>query len=137
MFFGLFKRSEDNNNLGLPKHLIEFLELADKEYMRAFALKTTRGLQPYVTRECAVEVSQAVFSIGSRYFGADKFRKTTWSYAGEEDSITLARKDVVFDRIKIGGDMRIGVADNYSEIWEVDLSDKKSPVISGIHSCKD
>lgn len=138
MFFGLFKRGEEKeSNQRLPRHLIEFLNEADREYMKCFSLMTTRGLQPYVTRECAVAVSQSVFSIGSRYFGADKFRNTSWSLDDEEDEVLLVRKDVVFDRVKIGGDMRIGVADNYSEIWEVDMSNKKSPIISGIHSCRD
>lgn len=132
MFFGWFKSKKQDDSTTLSKHLIEHLNIVDKEYMKAFSIKSTRVLQAYVSRDCAIKVSQSIFSLGSRYFGADKFRTTNWVLVSEIDGILEVYKDVVFDKVKIGGSMRIGVADNYKELWQIDNTVKSKPIVLDI-----
>lgn len=106
----------------LSEKLIARLNEADEEYMRAFATKSLRQLQNYVSRECAIKISRSVFSSKGRYFGAPKFRKTTWTLLPEEDTLLKVLKDVKFDSIRIGSILIVGVASNYQEEWMVDLS---------------
>lgn len=129
---GLFGRlAGSKSQTALPSNLESFLNDADAEYMKAFSTKSMRGLQDFVSRECAIKVSRVVFSSMNRYFGAPKFRSTSWVVQERaEDSYRLL-KDVKFDTVRLGATLHVGVASDYKELWLVDISSKK-PVIMDI-----
>lgn len=113
--FGLCKR----NKTKLPSSLINFLNEADTEYMKAFAIKNTKVLKDHLSRDCIIKIGQEVFSIGTRYFGAEKFRKTSWTILSDMDGVVEVLKTVTFDKIKVGGSLSISVQTNYKELWVV------------------
>lgn len=104
----------------------EFLNTVDKEYMLAYATKSPqRLLQHYMSRKCIIKISQSIFSVGSRYFGAEKFRNTKWIQEEVIGNSIKVRKEVSFDKIKVAGSLRIEVADDYREEWMVLLDGDK------------
>ena len=138
MLFGLGKKKgpEQDNRSNLARSLVEHLNKVDEEYMKSFAVKSVRGLQDYVSRECAVKISQSVFAIGTRYFGADKFRTTTWTLFKEDGSILTIQKVVTFDKVRVGGAMSINVADSYRELWTVNVERRGHPIVQDIMTVK-
>ena len=113
--FGLFKRSDT-----VTDDVITFLNQVDAEYMRVFNTKlVNKSLSPFMNRECLVKVSKRVFSFTERYFGSAKFRTTKWVLLSCTDGVSVFRKSVVFDKIKVGGDLCINAAENYEELWKV------------------
>ena len=129
--FDLFKRRKLDNT-ELSKQFINYLNKVDKEYMRAYSIKSTKQLQIYVSRDCTVKLANSIFSISSRYFGSDKPRHTTWTKVQENSEIVKILKDVVFEKVRIGGSMSIEVADNYKEYWLIDMSNKEQPIVLDI-----
>lgn len=103
--------------------MIAYLNEVDLEYMRAYAMKTTRHLQKYVDRDCALKVSREVLACRSRYFGAEKFRKTTWTIESSNDVEQVIRKQVVFDQVRVCSSLTIDVAENYCELWTLARKD--------------
>ena len=126
MLFFSKKRDES----GLSKECINFLNAVDYEYMRAFSTRSMRTLNTLLTRECAINVSRLIFAVNSRYFGAEKFRTTSWTVMQEEETFTRVLKDVVFDKVKVAGSLYIDIADNYREVWELDTSEKELKIRS-------
>lgn len=129
--FNLFKRKKISNT-DLSKQLVDYLNKVDAEYMRAYAVKSTRILQMYISRECAMKVTSTIFGINSRYFGSSKLRHTTWIKVSQDTKVLKILKNVVFDKIYVGGAMSIEAADNYKEYWLVDISDEDKPIIIDI-----
>lgn len=121
LFFNKKKKADATN---LDKKYIQFLSEVDAEYMRAFSTKSMRVLKNYLSRECAVELSSIIFAAGSRYFGADKFRTTQWTLLSSDNNVLTILKDVTFDKVKVAGSLYIEVADNYKEVWQLDVNQK-------------
>lgn len=121
--------SKQKGSPALSGGLERFLNDADAEYMRAFATKSIRQLQNFVSRECAVKVSRVIFGNTNRYFGSEKFRKTEWAVQGSVAGIVTLQKSVHFDKVRIGATLDIGVASDYKECWVVDTRDCKLVVL--------
>jgi hypothetical protein len=60
--------------------------------------------------------------VGSRYFGAAKFRDTKWLLEQETNGTLIIRKEVYFDKINIAGAMKVAVANDYVEKWVIDTT---------------
>lgn len=118
--FGMFAKTDK-----ISGKMVNFLNKVDEEYMLAYNTKTIRGLQEYISRECGISVSQKIHGVGSRYFGAAKFRNTKWQLQSKEGNSYTILKSVVFDKITVAGAMRMSVANDYQEIWVVNADDKK------------
>ena len=127
--FSIFKKNQEDGSMS--SHLRGVLETVDELYMEAHATKSTKQLQAYLSRDCLVKVSQSVYSIGTRYFAAPKFRNTKWTILENVDDVLKIEKDVVFDKVLVGGKVSVAVANSYREIWTVDTS-KRNVVITDI-----
>lgn len=112
-----------NNANKLSRGTIEYLNKVDLEYMRAYATKTTRNLHQYFDRDCIVKVSRLVLASNSRYFGAEKFRKTTWTIESSNETEKVIRKRVEFDKVRVCSALSIDVAENYCELWTLSVRD--------------
>lgn len=121
--------SKQKSSPALSGGLEHFLNDADAEYMRAFATKSIRQLQNFVSRECAVKISRVVFGNTNRYFGSEKFRKTEWVIQDNEDGVVTVQKSVHFDKVRIGATLNIGVASDYKECWVVDTREHRLVVL--------
>lgn len=109
----------------LSRAQLSFLNKVDKEYMKAFNTRSVRDLQQYLTRDCNVKVSKKIYGIGAKYFGSERFRNTEWIVQSKEESKTVIRKVVTFDKVKVVGSICIGVADDYDELWVLDTEQSK------------
>ena len=125
--FDLFKRRKLDNT-ELSKQFINYLNKVDKEYMRAYSIKSTKQLQIYVSRDCTVKLANSIFSISSRYFGSDKLRHTTWTKVQENSEIVKILKDVVFEKVRIRGNV---------EITKVDSKDKDKKIEGAVFGLYD
>lgn len=124
--FGLLRKKKD------LKDYISFLDKVDEAYMQVFATKAvTRTLNSYMTRDLLVIMNRKVLGYGYRYFGAPKFRKTSWTLLDLYEDKMRILKEVTFGKVKVSGGISISVASDYSEIWMLDYSGKV-PMISGI-----
>jgi len=121
--------SRQKGSPALSRDLEHFLNDADVEYMRAFATKSIRQLQNFVSRECAVKISRVIFGNANRYFGSEKFRRTEWSIQDSVDGVVTLQKCVHFDKVRIGATLDIGVASDYKECWVVDTRSHKLVVL--------
>lgn len=122
---GFFSKRESSSN-ALSKSLITFLNKADAEYMKAYAVKTTRSFATYASRECAIKVTQLIMQSTNRYFGTDKFRNTVWTLQEDNAGVLSILKSVTFDKIRVAGYMSIAVETDYKETWIVDSTDGKN-----------
>lgn len=132
MGFHLFSRKAANGS-AVQSKLVDYLNSVDEAYMSAYATKTMRQLQACVSRECAVKVSRSVFGAVNRYFGAPKFRSTTWAKVSDDGDTIKLLKDVKFDTVKIGAALNVGVAEDYQEYWTVRVSNG-TPLVVDISS---
>lgn len=123
--FGIKKKNTENT-------LTTFLDTVDSEYMKAYTTRSIQILQKYVSRECALKISRVIGAYNSRYFGTERFRKTTWTILDNICDRLTIKKSVEFSKVKISGTVKMSVADNYEEIWIVDYSDKNRPFVLDI-----
>lgn len=120
LFSGLFGSSEKNTTVnGISKDLITFLKQVDTLYMESYTLKSTRDVAKFLTPTCRHKLTTVVCSMTTRYFGDEKYRKTTWSLVGDYGDKMEISKDVVFDKVKVAGKLSIQVATNYREVWTI------------------
>lgn len=120
LFSGIFGSSEKNTtNNGISKELISFLKQVDGLYMESYSLKSTRDIAKFLTPAYRHKLTSVICSINTRYFGDEKYRKTTWSLISEENDCIKIGKDVKFDNVKVAGKLSIAVASNYKEVWTV------------------
>ena len=118
--FGLFKKTS-----GIREDYTDFLNEVDEYYMRAFSTRAVnRLLSPYLTRECIVKVSRKILSGRERYFGAEKFRRTSWVLLCKGVDEWRIKKVVEFDKIRVAGQVAISIAPDYVEEWSVDFRSK-------------
>lgn len=104
---------------------ISFLNEADEEYIRAYSTKSTRRLKEYMTPDCLYKISNVIYGGSTRYFGVAKFRNTTWEIVSENETLIDFRKDVVYDKVKVSPSLKINIADNYRELWTLNIKDMK------------
>ena len=114
-----FKRKKEPT---LGNDLIEFLNLADMEYMRAFSIRSVKALSTYMSRECVLKLSVQVYNGQLHYFGSDKFRSTKWEVISKNNGIYDVRKSVSFDEIKFTRSLKMSVATDYKELWRVNTN---------------
>jgi hypothetical protein len=92
--------------------------------MVAFSQKSTKPLGAYMSRDCAHKLGSAILSGPVRYFGVDKFRNTEWTLLSEMDGLFRLQKSVTFDKVRVSAAVSIGMAEGYSEIWIVQVTDE-------------
>lgn len=107
---------------GLNRKTEAFLNKVDEAYMRAFSTKGVKALMDYMSPECLSKVRTWVYTTNIRYFGAEKFRTTTWEVLTEKNGILSLRKTVVFAKVKVTNRMSMKVAEDYEEVWRVDTN---------------
>lgn len=126
LFSALFKKEKGDI---LQRGLVDFLNDVDGKYMESYATKSTKKLRDVMSEDCLYKVASWIYQYNVRYFSTDKFRTTTWTKVGIQDGFDLIRKDVTFSKVKVAGDIRMGLADDYSEIWLVDCANSKRLVL--------
>ncbi len=110
------------NNSGLPNDLYEFLEEADRLYIRAFETRTIGILKEYFTRDCCFAISRWIIAeASSRYFCDEKYRKTTWSIKQSTSTEIILEKDCVYKDIHLTISRSMKVSDDYKESWRVQI----------------
>lgn len=120
LFGGLFGASEKNTKTdGLPKELTTFLKQVDSLYMASYSLKSTRDIAKFLTPAYRHKLTTVICGINTRYFGDEKYRRTTWSLVSEESDKYVVSKDVKFDNVKVAGKLSIQVASDYKEVWTI------------------
>lgn len=124
MLFG--KKTRDSYQ-GIDREIFEFLEDADKAYIRAFETRDIRVLREYFTRDCIIRLTSVIAAEAStRYFSTDKFRSTRWTAKSKvrnlkEEIITIC-KEVTFRDINVAGSTRMKVSNDYSELWYLNVT---------------
>lgn len=120
LFAGLFGASDKNTTAsGVSKDLMNFLKQVDELYMASYSLKSTRDIAKFLTPACRHKLTTVICSINTRYFGDEKYRRTTWSLLEEQSDCYKISKDVKFDNVKVAGKLSIQVASNYKEVWTI------------------
>lgn len=120
LFSGIFGSPDKNTSAsGVPKDLINFLKQVDELYMASYSLKSTRDIARFLTPACRHKLSTVICSINTRYFGDEKYRRTTWSLLEEQPNCYRISKDVKFDHVKVAGKLSIQVASDYKEVWTI------------------
>ncbi len=110
------------NNSGLPNDLYEFLEEADRLYIKAFETRTIGILKEYFTRDCCFAISRWIIAeASSRYFCDEKYRKTTWSIIQSTPTEIILEKDCVYKDIHLTISRSMKVSDDYKESWRIQL----------------
>lgn len=108
----------------IPEDILEFLEEADKRYIRAFETRSIQPLKDYFSRKCMVKLSSMIANqASSRYFGSDKFRTTSWVVIQKPESIGVFKKVVEYESIKVHGSMGMKISADYDEEWTIIITD--------------
>lgn len=108
------------NHSGLPDDLYEFLEEADRLYIRAFETRSIGLLREHFTRDCCFVISRCIVAEASfRYFSDEKFRTTTWTIVSQSENRVSILKDCVYKDIRLTISRSMKVSDDYKEVWDV------------------
>lgn len=118
----MFKRKSKKHN-GLPEDLQEFLEEADRLFIKAFETRSISVMKDYFTRECCFTISRwIVAEASSRYFGQEKFRETTWTILEQTPTKYVLEKTCVYKDIRISLSRTMKVSDDYREQWSINVT---------------
>lgn len=117
--FGFKKKKQTD----IADDLYEFLEEADKLYIRAFETRSIGILKEYFTRDCCLAISRwIVAEASSRYFSEERFRNTTWEISEESSTQIVLRKQCVYRDVRLTASRTMKVSDDYEEMWTVTVS---------------
>lgn len=117
--FGFKKKKQTD----IADDLYEFLEEADKLYIRAFETRSIGILKEYFTRDCCLAISRwIVAEASSRYFSEERFRNTTWEISEESSAQIVLRKQCVYRDVRLTASRTMKVSDDYEEMWTVAVS---------------
>ena len=118
----MFGKKQKSNN-GIADDLYEFLEEADKLYIRAFETRSVGLLKEYFTLECCRMISRwIVAEASSRYFSDEKFRSTTWSIVDDSAELIKLEKTCLYKDIHITVTRTMKVSDDYKELWVIRIT---------------
>lgn len=119
------------NHSNLPDDLYEFLEEADKLYIRAFETRSIGLLKEHFTRDCCFAISRWILAeASSRYFSDEKFRQTSWKIVNETSSEIEIEKDCTYRDIHLTVTRSMKVSDDYRESWKVRVTPEEYWVMS-------
>lgn len=114
--FGKKKRLDS----GIADDLYEFLEEADKLYIKAFETRSVGLLKEYFTLECCRAISRwIVAEASSRYFSDAKFRSTVWKIVQDDSELMTLEKSCTYKDIHITVSRTMKVSDDYKEMWVI------------------
>jgi hypothetical protein len=103
--------------------LYEFLEEADRRYIRAFETRSIGLLKDYFTRDCCLAISQwIVLEASSRYFSEERFRNTTWTITEKSDTQIILHKECIYKDVKLTLSRTMKISDDYEEVWVIKVS---------------
>lgn len=112
-----------NKQTGIADDLYEFLEEADKLYIRAFETRSIGLLKDYFTRDCCLAISRwIVAEASSRYFSEERFRNTTWVILEESSAQVVLRKQCVYRDVRLTASRSMKISDDYEELWTIEVS---------------
>lgn len=127
-----------NNHSGLPDDLYEFLQEADKLYIRAFETRSIGVLKEYFTRDCCYAISRWIVAEASlRYFSDERFRTTTWSIISQTNEQVSLMKDCVYKDIRLTVSRSMKVSDDYREVWTVMITPEEFLVSSVVPAAQE
>lgn len=114
---------KNNKQTGIADDLYEFLEEADKLYIRAFETRSIGLLKDYFTRDCCMAISRwIVAEASSRYFSEERFRNTTWEILEESSTQVVLRKQCVYRDVRLTASRSMKISDDYEELWTIRVS---------------
>lgn len=108
-FVGGFKTSQKN-----------FLEAADNAYILTFKQLDMSHFAKFASRQLYMTIYRSL-TVERPWAGvSNKFKKTTWTLLEVDNNGNfLASKDTVFDKVNVSRQLKLSVADDYSELWGV------------------
>lgn len=111
------KKSYDRK---LSKSQINFLNEADYNYTMTFKTLDMKYFSKYASRELYMSIYYTL-SVERPWIGiSDKFKHTTWKLLEvDENNNFLVQKTTTFDKVKITKQLKLSVADDYSEYWVI------------------
>ena len=118
---------------GKPKDkIVEWLNEADKMYVKAFETRDIVILKNWFSRDCCIKLSRVIVATAStRLFVADSFKDTSWECIEKDDNTATYQKVVKYDGVKIAS-YKMAVGEDYEETWYVDILGKNSYIVSNI-----
>lgn len=120
--FGRKSKSSEQHN-GVSDDLYEFLEEADKLYIKAFETRSVSVMKDFFTRKCCKEIGNwIVAEASSRYFSDERFRTTTWIPISITSTQAILHKKVVYKDIRLNLTKTMKVSEDYVEEWTVQVS---------------
>ena len=134
--FGLFKRTvqEPVKFVGGFKGVHkDFLKAADEAYLLTFKSKDMRHFAKFATRALYMVVYRTL-SMERPWAGiSDKFRETTWNLVElNQDGSFIASKSTTFDKVAVSKQLKLSVADDYTELWYVTTSSNGGLIVDKI-----
>jgi hypothetical protein len=118
----MFGKKKQSHN-GIADDLYEFLEEADKLYIKAFETRSIGILKDYFTRECCRALSVWIVNeASSRFFSEERFRNTTWEIFQQSATNIVLRKQCVYRDIHLTMSRTMKVSDDYAEEWTVQVT---------------
>ena len=120
--FGFFKNKQPGTSFTghFSSDQKEFLLDADEAYCLAFKKMDMSEFAKYVTRDLYMNIYRTLTYDRPWAHISDQFKTVKWIYVGDgpNGSFTV-NKQVTFDKVKINKHLKLGVADDYTEIWQI------------------
>lgn len=115
----LRRSNSDNSNV------VKFCKFVNPIYEDTFQTLNLQPLAPYVTRSLYAYIYNSL-SFSRSWVGIpDNYRTVYWDLVQEEGTKSIVRKTVMFDKIKTSTNVKISLANNFSELWLVNISEGK------------
>lgn len=117
------KSTNGQLSLDIDDDLRNFLEEADKLYIKAFETRSIGILKEYFTRDCCMALSRWIVNeASSRFFGDKKFRNTTWEMVQNDGNLCAIIKTCVYKDIHLTMSRTMKVSDDYREKWIIQVT---------------
>lgn len=124
IFALLFKKKEEEAPSGMTKELLSFLNDSYALYKRAWEYRDLRVLQSHFTIPCIRMIQRYITLMYSvRSFGESSFVNIQWAFAEESPEGIRVRLDVTSKDISVGGSLKIGLIQPFSEYWDISITD--------------
>ena len=110
---------EPSHSTDLPRRLLRFLEDADEAYMQIFSRRSVGVFCKYACESLCRALSEEVQHPVEREFGSAKYRTRDWEILHDNCDFIRVLKIVKHTPIAFSKTISTGLADDYSEIWEL------------------
>lgn len=114
------KRVIDNTTV-----LLNFLNEADEELIKAYETKRVNGFVEYASNSVLRYLTDKINSGESILFGTKTYRIRTWKIISDKGDTYFVRKELRHRHVKLSKSVYVAIGEDLDEYWSIQKDGKK------------